>query len=60
MLILNKKFDKNFVIIKKKLEEIKELVDKEVVGILSKIIIFFILMVYEIFLLWVWNYFWEL
>ena len=36
MSTLNKKFDKNLVITKKKLEETKELVNKEVAGTLSK------------------------
>lgn len=51
MSTLNKKFDKNLVITKKKLEETKELVDKEVAGTLSKTITFSISMVYETFLL---------
>ena len=60
MSTLNKKFDKNLVITKKKLEETKELVDKEVAGTLSKTMTFSTSMVYETFLLWVWNYSWEL
>ena len=51
MSTLNKKFDKNLVITKKKLEETKELVDKEVAGTLSKTFTFSTSMVYETFLL---------